>query len=150
MTCHDSRLKEKSQVKWLLGGDHNSSYYHAIVKAKRVLTSISSLEIDGVLTMDADLIERYVIDRYFDLFNDKEVSVVLPDINYAIPHLVTHDDNDILTSVPDMVEIKATMFGMDSSSALGLDGFTGDFFTQCFEVVGSNVCEAMRYFFYFG
>lgn len=68
-------LKEKSRVKWLLGGDRNSSYYHVVVQAKRVQTSISLLEIDGVLTTYPDLIERHVIDYYTDLFSDREVSV---------------------------------------------------------------------------
>ena len=45
--------------------------------------------------------------------------------------------------MPSFEEIRAVVFDMDPSSALGPNGFTGPFFRSCWEIVGSNVVQVI-------
>ncbi|GKB14013.1 RNA-directed DNA polymerase, eukaryota, reverse transcriptase zinc-binding domain protein [Tanacetum coccineum] len=44
-------------------------------------------------------------------------------------------------------EIKAAMFDIDDNKASGPDGFTAKFFKKVWEVIGNDVCEAVKEFF---
>lgn len=57
-------FRKKSCVHWLTGEDHNTAFNQTVVKAKRVHAYLSFLNIKGILTDDANLIEEYVIGFY--------------------------------------------------------------------------------------
>ncbi|XP_062014798.1 uncharacterized protein LOC133731445 [Rosa rugosa] len=64
-------------------------------------------------------------------------------VSNVIPSLVTEEENCALTSVPLSEEIWAVVKSMDLDSAPGPDGFSGQFFVSCWEIVGADVI--MRY-----
>lgn len=63
----------------------------------------------------------------------------------VIPNLVSQEDNDLLTKIPDQEEIKKTVFSMDPDSAPGPDGFQGSFYRFCGDIISSE--EAIISFF---
>lgn len=144
----ESLFREKSRIRWLQDGDRNTAFYHSVVQAKRAQASMSFLDIESEVTEDAIVIENHVINFYKDLFAVDAVPVdVSANVGNVIPTLVRPDDNIGLTSVPDWAEIKAVVHELDGSSAPGPDGFTGDFFKHCWEIVESDVCRAVQAFF---
>ncbi|GKD29532.1 hypothetical protein Tco_1240310 [Tanacetum coccineum] len=44
-------------------------------------------------------------------------------------------------------EIKLALFGIDGNKAPGLDGFSAQFFKDAWNVVGGEVCRAVKDFF---
>ena len=52
--------------------------------------------------------------------------------------------------MPSLNEIKEVVFDLDPYSAPGLDGFTDLFFRHCWNIMGRQVCEAVRSFFISG
>ena len=53
----------------------------------------------------------------------------------------------MLTEVPSMQEVNEVIFSVDEKSAMGLDGFTGKFFTFAWEVVAKDIQRAIVSFF---
>ena len=64
-----------------------------------------------------------------------------------IPLVVSEQDNEALQQLPTKHEIQRVVFQMNVDSCSGLDGFTGSFFTTCWDVVKSDVCRAIGDFF---
>lgn len=56
-------------------------------------------------------------------------------------------DNASLELLPSEEEVRQVVFGMDGESAAGPDGFTGLFFTSCWDIVGQDVVKAVQDFF---
>ncbi|XP_057811426.1 uncharacterized protein LOC131025643 [Salvia miltiorrhiza] len=64
-----------------------------------------------------------------------------------IDHSVTEEQNANLIRIPEDEEVKASVFGMDASSAPGPDGFSGLFFQNCWSIIKEDICFAVRAFF---
>ncbi|XP_060177980.1 uncharacterized protein LOC132607916 [Lycium barbarum] len=61
------------------------------------------------------------------------------DILEHIPRLFTVEQNEALVARPTKEEVKNAVFGLNSASAAGPDGFTGLFFQTCWEIVGNDI-----------
>lgn len=56
------------------------------------------------------------------------------------------EKKDLLKPVSDQ-EVKEAVFQQDGDRAPGPDGFPGYFFQKFWDVVGADVCKAMKHFF---
>ncbi|XP_043696734.1 uncharacterized protein LOC122647382 [Telopea speciosissima] len=71
------------------------------------------------------------------------------DLLGCIPKVLEEADIFSLDSVPNNSEVKAAVWNLDPDSALRPDGFPSAFFRHCWELVGPDVCHAVRSFFTF-
>jgi hypothetical protein len=65
----------------------------------------------------------------------------------VIPKLITDDVNALMTILPSHQEIKAAVFALNKDSAPGPDGFSAFFFQQYWDIVKSDVINAVLEFF---
>jgi len=56
--------------------------------------------------------------------------------------IVYEDENPILVRCPSNDEIKKVVFALNSHSCP--DGFGGSFFHHCWDIMGSDVCNAIK------
>ncbi|GKA67041.1 RNA-directed DNA polymerase, eukaryota, reverse transcriptase zinc-binding domain protein [Tanacetum coccineum] len=63
--------------------------------------------------------------------------------------LSREEANAMICPVSDM-EIKQAMFDIDDDKAPGPDGFTSCFFKKAWNIIGSDICDAVREFFISG
>ena len=68
-------------------------------------------------------------------------------IKEVIPSLVSEADNLMLSMMPTHKLIHSIVFDMDPNSAPGLDGLTGHLFCSCWDIIGLDLCHAVRSFF---
>ena len=99
---------------------------------------------------DFAYIESHIIDFYSSLFSSSRPSSDLSGIKDMILPMVSDEQNNFLCSIPSNDEIKAVVFAMDAQSAPGPDGFSGLFYTQCWSIMGKEVCDAVHSFFVSG
>ncbi|MQL89845.1 hypothetical protein Taro_022424 [Colocasia esculenta] len=65
----------------------------------------------------------------------------------CVPTLVTKENNYSLYASPSEQKIKEVVWSLDGARAPGSDGYSGIFFTTCWEIIASNVVEAVQSFF---
>ncbi|XP_057770894.1 uncharacterized protein LOC130990686 [Salvia miltiorrhiza] len=141
-------LQQKSRANWLNDGDRNSSFFHRLIKFRKRPQRIEHLKIEGNMVYDQSIIQDHIIDFFSNLFREEgQRTVDRVMLEAIIDEWVTEEQNDTLTRIPDDAEIAAAVFGMDSNSAPGPDGFSGSFFQNCWSIIKADVVVAIRAFF---
>ncbi|VFQ63941.1 unnamed protein product [Cuscuta campestris] len=64
-----------------------------------------------------------------------------------IPQTISDLDNDLLTALPDMEEVRSTIWQMDGDSASGPDGFNENFLKASWDIIKEDVLKASLEFF---
>ncbi|GJZ31367.1 hypothetical protein Tco_0576414 [Tanacetum coccineum] len=117
-------LKQKAKIHWLKEGDSNSAYFHKAVKSR-----VSRSRIDVVMNGDGLI--------FINGFNDTNLFTKCLDDQVALYMVRTVTDQ----------EVKEAMFSMGDDKSPGPDGYTAAFFKEAWEIVGTEVTQAIREFF---
>ena len=102
---------------------------------------------NGVSVDEQFQIESMVIEYFSEVLAQQAQVPVDHSLLDIIPLVVSEQDNGALQQLPTKHEIQRVVFQMNVDSCSGLDGFTGSFFTTCWDVVKSDVCRAVGNFF---
>jgi hypothetical protein len=152
--AEEAYFKQKSWVKWLNLGDHNSFYFHKMIKIRTSQNLITHFwDGNGVKVEEENQIKQVVMDFYEKLlgidslsFNEAKVGRV----SQLITKRVSATQYAMLQAKVTDAEIKAIVFAMKNDKALDLDGFPIEFFKKSWFVVGADVLDAIRDFFLSG
>lgn len=69
------------------------------------------------------------------------------DLEGLIPNQISMEENVVLCSIPQVEEIQAAVWGIDSFKSPGPDGMSGLLYKQYWDTVGADVVEMVRDFF---
>lgn len=117
----DHMRKEKSRMNWFSQGDRNTKFFQKMATIRNVSKQITMLKCGyDILTSSADL-EKHIVDYFESLFTGDNGCVNNGIIEDVIPKAVSEGDNEMLTSMPSMEEIKEAVFAMNTDSAPGPD-----------------------------
>ncbi|XP_020685965.1 uncharacterized protein LOC110102123 [Dendrobium catenatum] len=120
--------KQKAGAKHLDEGDSNTKYFQSLTKRKRMKNSITNIQReDGSFSNDNAEIANLVV-RHFKKHFNKAFTPIQAMYHSFIPNLLSNEDNVFLSSPPSLEEVKDTIFGMNSDSVAGPDGYTTLFF----------------------
>lgn len=147
LSLQSTLLRDKSRVRWLDDGDRNSSFFHNMVKIRRLNKTISSLSVGNSVLHGQAAIATHFVQHFEQSFARNENIIDTGLVGRVIPSLVTAEENNSLTIIPTSQEVFAAVRAMDGFSAPGPDGFGGCFFSHCWEVVGPDVTLAVQSFF---
>ncbi|XP_042479159.1 uncharacterized protein LOC122060066 [Macadamia integrifolia] len=138
---------EKSRSRWRNQGDRCSKFFHISVKIRRMKNSIKSLKmVDGTLISDREQIKEYVA-GYYEHFHKGTPLTNHMDLLQCIPNVLEEWDRGRLDGIPSDSEIKHAVWDLDPDSAPGPDGFPGAFYKSCWDIISSDLCNAIRWFF---
>ncbi|VFQ98696.1 unnamed protein product [Cuscuta campestris] len=141
--------RQKAQIRWLDKGDSNTKLFQAFAKGKRKKLQISHIiDGNGKGLNNMDDIKQEAIRHFQNQFQAPATSI--PDLGNIlpfIPPLISNEDNLFLTKLPDLAEVKATVWDLDPDSASGPDGFNGNFFRACWDIIQQDVLTASQEFF---
>ncbi|KAI5667732.1 hypothetical protein M9H77_17585 [Catharanthus roseus] len=59
-----------------------------------------------------------------------------------VPSLVTPFDNSMLDQLSSIEEVREAVFSLGRDNAPGLDGFSGAFFTHCWDIISTNILKS--------
>nr|GFD17104.1 RNA-directed DNA polymerase, eukaryota [Tanacetum cinerariifolium] len=113
---------QKAKVRWVIKGDENSKYFHAIINRKR-----AHLSVKGVLVDDPGPSRGC--------------------LNFDFPFRLNDEQNSVLESSITREEIRIAVWGCGEDKSLGPDGFTFEFFRKFWTVVGPEFFMAVEWFF---
>ncbi|CAA0841934.1 DNAse I-like superfamily protein, partial [Striga hermonthica] len=132
--------KQKARIQWLREGDHNSKFFHAQVKQRRVTNSLDSiLKPDGSLCLNVqDTLFELLFHQIFKSSNPLDQFCNLQ--NFFMPML---SKEGLLIEK----ETETALFDMSQDKSPGADGFTALFFQNAWPVIKYHVCLAVYNFF---
>ncbi|KAL8555822.1 hypothetical protein ACS0TY_003582 [Phlomoides rotata] len=105
----------------------------------RLLTEIDcTIRLNDVLTQHQFYTELFMAHDQ-DTYDD----TILVEFIHSVVDVV---DNDMLTTMPSVEEIKRAVFDRAPSSFPGHDGFGGSFYHPSWDIIAFDVIEAVRYF----
>ncbi|XP_071687680.1 uncharacterized protein [Rutidosis leptorrhynchoides] len=139
-------LKQKAKIEWLRVGDSNSNYFHKVVKARNNRLRINAVtNSEGVLVEGNEVVEVFV-SHYMDFLGDSKqcMRIVTTDLFQS---KITHEMALDMIKVVSDDEIKDAMFNIGDDKESGPDGYTSTFFKKACNIVGNEVCMAVKDFF---
>ncbi|XP_077219030.1 uncharacterized protein LOC143853179 [Tasmannia lanceolata] len=111
--------RQRSRVKWLLEGDKNTAFFHAMASARRRRNRIESLEVEGEIVSDKERIIEEIIEFYRSLYSaDGMLRPIPQDICFASLSLEASAGLEIPFSE---VEIRSALFSLEKDKAPGPD-----------------------------
>lgn len=108
---------------------------------------MSILKSDDILLDKQEDIEQHVLPYNTSLYASDNTCIDTGFVGRVIPKSVSTADNASLTSLPTLDEVKASVFAMNGSGALGPDGFSRVFFQTFWDIVGSDMYKSVLQFF---
>nr|GEV90124.1 hypothetical protein [Tanacetum cinerariifolium] len=139
-------LKQKAKIEWLEVGDSNLAYFHKSIKSQNqrsridVITTFDNVEVTG------NHVPNVFVSHYMDFLGLNMMCDGL-DSDDLFQNKVFDMANENMMKPVTNKEIKRAMFGIRDEKASSLDGFTFAFFKKGWDVVGQDVCNAVRDFF---
>ncbi|XP_042485314.1 uncharacterized protein LOC122065562 [Macadamia integrifolia] len=101
---------------------------------------------DGTLISDKAHLEEYVT-GYYGLFHKGIPLTDHMDLLQCIPKVLEERDRGRLDGIPSDTEIKGAVWDLDPDSAPGPAGFPEAFYKSCWDIISSDVCRAIKWFF---
>ncbi|KAL6576888.1 hypothetical protein OROMI_011164 [Orobanche minor] len=146
LSMEEDFWKQKANMKWMLEGERNSKFFHNLVKKKRQKNFLHCIRDNGCLITNPEDIQTSAVNYFSNCFAEQ-----MPILDELEPNLVskiiTHEQNDMLCFIPTIDEIRSCVFDMEGDSVAGPDDFGIKFFQFCWDIISSDVFDAVVDFF---
>ena len=150
--AEESFARQKSRALWMKEGDKNSKYFHGCMKDRINSNKILSLELEdgsNKIFKPAE-IHSAAISHFQSLFSSPSGRISVRDIDHLANRFLSPESSaELIKGVTDE-EIRAVIFKMNPDKSPGPNGFTAGLFQQMWNVVGADVCNAIKSFFISG
>ncbi|XP_016501467.1 uncharacterized protein LOC107819831 [Nicotiana tabacum] len=135
MGMQDAILRQKAKVNWFEEGGANTKYFHSTIRDRRRRLQIHRIKDHRGQWIKGDSnIGKAAVHHFQQFFNIKH-HFKDQDIINCIPQCINDDDNETLTAIPDIEEIRDVVFNISPTSAAGPDGYNGKFFQTCWDII---------------
>ncbi|XP_027151803.1 uncharacterized protein LOC113751855 [Coffea eugenioides] len=123
---------QKACIRWLKEDDANTRFFHGQFKQRWAYCYIYRMkDKNGVWVDELSKIEDMAVEYFAEVLAQSDQV----------------QENEALQQVSTEEEVKKVVFHMNGESCSGPEGFTGFFFTSCWEIVKGDVCRAVCDFF---
>lgn len=151
MHCEAMLWAQKSQHMWLLQGDRNSKFFHALVKGRRVKQTVIKLRDDqGNWIIDYADLEQLAISNFQSVYSANDLPSS-QDIQSTLQHIpipsLSADHISHLQSPISALEVEEALFQMKPDRTPGPDGLPVLFFQSFRHIVKHDVTAAALTFF---
>ncbi|XP_019257699.1 PREDICTED: uncharacterized protein LOC109235909 [Nicotiana attenuata] len=114
-------LQQRSKETWMHLGDDNTSYFHSVIKHKKLNQAIIQIKNDlGELKTNQDIIAQIFVDYYQDLLG-KKATIMVPAHPAILKRGIICSTTQQIQLIKEFTEeeVKAAMFSIDKNKALG-------------------------------
>ena len=143
----DIRLAQMAKIKWRMGGDRNTKFFHVWLSNKKHRKIHQLRTSNGLEFNSPEAIHLGAVDYFSDFLQRSNPVREVPDLSSLISSVINDEDCVRLCGIPSLVEVKEALSTIPINSSPGPDGFGAGFFMSCWEVVKVDVLEAISEFF---
>nr|GEW14145.1 RNA-directed DNA polymerase, eukaryota, reverse transcriptase zinc-binding domain protein [Tanacetum cinerariifolium] len=140
-----SSLSFKPPIKWAIEGDENSKYYHGVLNKKRGRFAIRGVLVDGIWMESPSLVKNEFFDHFKSRFEQPLQNRIQLERDFL--NRSTTNQNEDLEREVSKEEIKKAVWDCGIDKAPGPDGFTFDFYRRYWNLIESDVVDAVKWFF---
>ena len=138
---------QRSRINWLREGDRNTEFFHRKATWRARKNRIKRLRDEhGVWQEDATAMQK-LIQSYFQQLFTNHPNMEASDVVHLFQEHVTGDMNDFLCRDFTEEEIGDALFQIGPLKAPGIDGFLARFYQRNWEVMKTEVVNAVKLFF---
>ncbi|GJW91789.1 RNA-directed DNA polymerase, eukaryota, reverse transcriptase zinc-binding domain protein [Tanacetum coccineum] len=147
MKDEEKILFQKAKVKWLSVRDRNNAYFHKTIKSRQQRNRIDAVcDKNGRRFKGNDVAEQFI--KHFQQFLGESRHVEpISDMDTLFQCKLNSVEAEYMVREVSNEEIKTAMFQIDDNKAPGLDGYSATFFKKSWNIVGNDVCLAVKEFF---
>ncbi|XP_071920627.1 uncharacterized protein [Coffea arabica] len=139
--------RQKAGIRWLQVGDANTAFFHSRCRQRRNVNFVARIkDQSGTWVEDIQDIKRSAVDFFASLLASEQHGWQAPGFPFTLPHLAAAD-NAMLSAPPDVEELKGVVFALQADSAPGPDGFGAGFYQACWDIIKSDLLDAVQAFF---
>ncbi|KAK1666668.1 hypothetical protein QYE76_054827 [Lolium multiflorum] len=139
--------RQRGRVRWVLQGDANTKYFHALANGRRRKCCISSLVSDQGLITDKRLIQQHIYEFYRLLLGSEEARICGLNANaWGAEARVSQEENENLMRTFSEKELEMIVLEMKADTAPGPDGFPVFFFKKFWGLVKLGVLHILNDF----
>ncbi|GJU23286.1 hypothetical protein Tco_1156628 [Tanacetum coccineum] len=139
-------LKQKAKIEWLDVGDTNSAYFHKAVKSRNHRSRIDSIMDSNNIQVRGSKV-AYVFVSHYHMFLGSDMACNNLNMDGIFSKKVLADSFSNMARPITNDEIKKAMFRIGDDRAPSPDGFSSAFFKKGWDIVGVDICHAIRDFF---
>nr|GEV55874.1 RNA-directed DNA polymerase, eukaryota [Tanacetum cinerariifolium] len=136
---------QKAKVHWAIEGDENSKFFHGIINHKRANLAIKGVMIDVEWVDDPCRVKEEFRLHFANRFRPPADNRFK--LNYTFPNRLNSDQVDMLESPITRDEVRTAVWGCGENKYPGPDGYTFEFFCKYWDILGSDFCAAVEWFF---
>ena len=141
------KWKQKSCELWLREGDHNLKFFHLSTLVRRRRNQITEILLpDGNWILSRRKIGEYFAKYFLKVFQSSN-PLISDNLEDLILPSISEVENEDLTRIPEINEIKEVVWEMHPLKALGPDGFSSLFYKKYWTTVSPQVVSAIQSFF---
>ena len=143
-----SFLSQKAKLAWVRGGDENTAIFHAFLKARHKHNTINSVrDAAGNWMENSERVSEAFLSYYKHLLGSTMIGrrSVIKKIVLLGPCL-TAEQRQLLQKDYRKQEVRDAVFNIPEFKARGPDGYSSAFFQDNWEIVGTDVEEAVLSF----
>lgn len=130
--------KQRAKISWLREGDGNTGFFHKMIKGSNNRNKIALVVDNSGMHHEGDWVAGVFLDHYREFLGKAENVNPIRDTNSLFTKRLSNAmANDMIREIQDR-EIKAAMFEISEESA---------FFKSSWEIVGPDICLAVKEFF---
>nr|GFA97192.1 putative RNA-directed DNA polymerase, eukaryota, reverse transcriptase zinc-binding domain protein [Tanacetum cinerariifolium] len=141
-------VAQKEKIKWTIKGDENSKYYHGVLNKKRGRLAIHGVLVDGIWMESPSLVKNEFFDHFKNRFEQPLQNRIQLERDFL--NRITTDQNEDLEREVSKEEIKMEVWDCGIDKAHGPDGFTFGFYRRYWNLIESDVVDAVKWFFHQG
>lgn len=140
-------IRLKSRALWISAGDHNSIFFHNYVNMRRKINTIwEIIEQNGCGVSSQPDLERAARDHFEKLYtklNNLNLRAQM-EVLQCMPCFFTDDDNEHIGRPVALDEVAIVLKKMAKDKSLGPDGWTVEFYTQFFDLLGNELVSLVE------
>ncbi|GJX44527.1 RNA-directed DNA polymerase, eukaryota, reverse transcriptase zinc-binding domain protein, partial [Tanacetum coccineum] len=150
---HDAEADEEkflwqhAKIKWLSEGDKNNSYFHKVLKGRNNKSKILSLNDSNGNSYEEDQIPNLFLKHFEEFIGTSYPVHEIEDRGTLFQRKISNEAALNMIAEFSDKEIMMAMFDIEESKAPGPDGFTSALFKKAWDIIGTDICNAVKEFF---